>query len=230
MTTPRLCVIIPAYNADQTIGPIVRQIKELGYQTLVINDGSVDHTASVAMEAGAIVMSHVTNRGKGMALRTGFAFALQEGYDAIVTLDSDGQHDPLEIPKLLNALDGPDTAIIIGHRMTSGTAMPAVRRWTNRTMSVVISILTGQRIPDSQCGFRLIRRPVLANLRLHSRRYELESELLLAASRSGWKVRSVPIQTVYPQTHISHIRPFRDTVRFLRLILRYVLWPPPARR
>ena len=223
--TGRSCAVIPGYNAVETIGPLVQQVKALGLSPIVVNDGSTDHTAQAATEAGALVISHLHNQGKGVALRTGFAFALQEGYELIVTLDSDGQHDPMEIPQLLHAIAPPQTLIAIGHRVVDRTAMPPVRQWTNRVMSCVVSRLARQRIPDSQCGFRVIHRHVLETIQLSACRFDLETELLLAAARHGWLVASVPIRTIY-QNHNSHIQPVRDGLRFVRLVLRYLLAPP----
>lgn len=224
----RACVVIPGYNAARTLGPLLHQIKRLGLDAIVVNDGSTDHTAHVATQEGALVISHLRNQGKGVALRTGFTFALQAGYDAVVTLDGDGQHDPMEIPRLLETATLSQTAIVVGHRVVDGAVMPVSRQWTNRLMSWLISRLTGQRIPDSQCGFRVIRRHVLETIPLSTCRFELETELLLAASRAGWTITSVPIRTIYHQ-HASHIHPVWDGLRFARLVLRYLWSPPPTR-
>jgi glycosyltransferase involved in cell wall biosynthesis len=221
----RSCVVIPAYNAAKTIGPLIHQVKALGLDTVVVNDGSTDRTAEAASRAGALVMSHLGNLGKGTALRTGFAFALREGYEGIVTLDSDGQHDPTEIPRLLEAAASSQAAIVVGHRLMNGCDMPLLRRWTNWLMSRIVSLIARQRIPDSQCGFRVIRRRALLALSLTSRHFELETELLLAAARRGLTVRSVPIRTIY-QNHLSHVHPVWDGLRFMRLILWYLLCPP----
>ena len=214
------CVVIPAYNAAKTIGPLIRQVKQLGLDTIVVNDGSLDETARVASEAGAFVMSHLRNRGKGLALRTGFDFALKSGYERIVTMDSDGQHDPSEIPRLMSAGEGPGVAIVIGHRVVDKAQMPAVRRITNRVMSWIVSKLTGQQIPDSQCGFRVIRRDVLQTVKLSTTHYDLETELLLAAACHGLTIVSVAVRTIYHE-HPSHIHPLWDGARFIRLILWY---------
>ncbi len=223
----RTCVVIPAYNAAKTLGPLVRQIRQMGLEAVVIDDGSTDETARIASDAGMLVISHLDNQGKGAAIRSGFAFALQHGYDAVVTLDSDGQHDPREIPRLLEACSQSRAAVVVGNRLQHGMAMPSVRRWTNRLMSWIVSALARQPIPDSQCGFRLIRREALSALHLSCRRFEIETEVLLDAARRGWTIASVPIRTIY-DGHTSHIRPVRDGVRFLRLIARY-LWPRRGR-
>ncbi len=220
-TAARSCVVIPSYNASITIGPLIRQIRQLGLEAVVVNDGSTDHTARIAIEAGATVISHLHNQGKGAALRTGFAFALQSGYDPIVTLDSDGQHDPSEIPKFLTAVQVGDVGIVVGHRLAHPDTMPRIRRWTNRVMSAMVSTLARQPIPDSQCGFRAIRRRVLETVRLSTCHFDVETELLLAACKAGWSVASVPVRSIYNHHH-SHIHPLLDGWRFVQLILRHL--------
>lgn len=221
----RACVVIPAYNAAKTLGPLMRQIRQMGLDAVVVDDGSTDETARIASDAGTLVISHLGNQGKGTAIRTGFAFALQAGYDAVVTLDSDGQHDPGDIPRLLEAVSHSRAALVVGNRLRDDAAMPRVRRWTNRLMSWIVSAVSRQRIPDSQCGFRAIRREALSTLQLSCRRFDVESEVLLDAARRGWTIASVPVRTIY-NGHASHIRPVQDGVRFVRLIARY-LWPRP---
>jgi len=217
-------VVIPAYNAAKTIGPLVRQVKQLALDPVVVNDGSTDETVQAATEAGALVISHLQNQGKGSALRTGFAFALQAGYDAVVTMDSDGQHDPQEIPHLLDVASLPQATVVVGHRLVDGWCMPVLRRWTNRLMSWIVSLLARQRIPDSQCGFRVIRRQVLSTIHLSTRRFDLETELLLATTRRGWRVISVPIRTIY-RHHPSSIHPVWDGLRFIRLVFWHLCHP-----
>ena len=223
-TLGRYCVVIPAFQAAKTVEPLVRDIKRIGLPVIVVDDGSTDRTAVVAAEHGALVISHLQNQGKGQALRTGFAYALRERYDGVVTMDSDGQHDPSEIPQLIHAGERQHAGIVLGNRMGQNGSMPKARRWTNQLMSSLISALARQPIPDSQCGFRLIRREVLESVPLRSRRFEIESELLLRAAARRWKIISVPVQSIYRE-HASHIRPLRDTLRFLVLVMRCLVRP-----
>ena len=226
----RVCAIIPALNASTTIGRIIDRVRQLGLDPIVINDGSTDATVQTATAAGARVISHVSNQGKGAALRNGFSYAVQAGYDVVVTLDSDGQHDPEDIPRLLEACRTQQAWIVIGNRIVDGERMPMLRRWTNRLMSLVVSLIARQRIPDSQCGLRVIRREVLQALQLTSKRFDLETELLLAAAIHGWSIRSVPIRAIYHEAHHSHIHPLRDGLRFISLVTRYALRPHQPRR
>ena len=223
MITGRYCAVIPAYNAAETIGPLIQQVKAYGLAVVVVNDGSRDTTPLIASEQGAFVISHLKNQGKGCALRTGFEYAVRAHYDGVVTLDSDGQHDPAEIPQLIRAGEVQHAGIVLGNRMANGgPTMPQLRRWTNRIMSAVISRLTRQHIPDSQCGFRFIRAEVLQSVPLRAKRFEIETELLFSASARRWKIISVPVKSIYGKAR-SHIKPVRDTVRFVMLALGYLV-------
>lgn len=222
----RYCVVIPACNVAETIGALVQRVRCLGLPVVVVDDGSRDQTAAIAAREGALVISHLRNQGKGSALRTAFDYALRERYDAVITMDGDGQHDPGDIAHLIRAAEHQYAGIVLGNRMADGARMPPVRRWTNRVMSAVVSVISRQSIPDSQCGFRFIRKEVLASLSLRAARFEIETELLLAALRrpQPWKTISVPVQTIY-QRQASAIRPVRDGFRFLRVICRYLSRP-----
>ncbi|MBI4341805.1 MAG: glycosyltransferase family 2 protein [Candidatus Omnitrophica bacterium] len=219
----RYCVIIPAFNAARTIGPLIRQIKPQGLAPVVIDDGSQDRTAAVASAEGALVISHLRNEGKGTALRTGFQYALRSSFDGVVTMDSDGQHDPGEIASLIRAGEVQHAGIVLGNRMANGAAMPRGRRVTNALMSSIISAMARQAIPDSQCGFRFIRREVLQAVPLRAQRFEIETELLLGATAQRWKIVSVPVRSIYPAAHRSHIHPVWDGLRFLGLVLRHLV-------
>ena len=216
----RYCVVIPAFNAAKTVGALVRHIKSQGLHAIVVNDGSNDQTAAVASAEGAFVISHLHNSGKGTALRSGFQYALRSAYDGIVTMDSDGQHDPGEILQLIRAGEIQHAGIVLGNRMSNGVAMPRSRRVTNQLMSAIVSQLTRQAIPDSQSGFRFIRKEVLQAVPLRATRFEIETELLLGAARQRWKIVSIPVRTIYLPAHRSHIHPLWDGLRFMALVLR----------
>jgi len=190
---------------------------------VVVDDGSKDDTAQLAKDAGAIVLKHEINRGKGAALKTGFNYAVENGYDAVVTMDSDGQHDPEDIPRFLNALNSFKSGIIIGSRMNDITTMPAIRKCTNKLTSYVNSTFAHQRIDDSQSGFRLITTDVFRTIKLETDRFETESEILIKASKAGFKIISVPIKTIYGEEK-SKIRPVKDTYTFIRLFFRSLRW------
>ena len=219
----RYCVVMPAFDAAKTIAGLVQRIKAQGIDVVVVDDGSHDQTAALAAKQGALVISHLHNQGKGRALRTGFEYALRSGYDGVITMDSDGQHDPQEIPQLIRAAEVQHAALVLGNRMTDGALMPPARCWTNQVMSRLVSAVTRQAVPDSQCGFRFIRKEVLASVPLRAKCFEIETELVLGAATHRWKIISVPIKTIY-QGHESYIEPLRDGVRFLGVMLRYLIW------
>ncbi|MBI4598325.1 MAG: glycosyltransferase family 2 protein [Candidatus Omnitrophica bacterium] len=218
----KYCAVIPAFQAEKTIGRLVGNIKSGGLDVVVVDDGSLDQTAAIASKEGAFVISHLRNQGKGAALRTGFEHARRAGFDGVVTLDSDGQHDPAEIARLIEAGEHQHAGMTIGNRMINGVAMPRSRRWTNQLMSTLISHAIRQRIPDSQCGFRFIRKELLESIPLRARRFDIETELVLGAAAARWKIISVPIRSIY-KDEASYIRPLRDGIRFLWLILRFLL-------
>ena len=223
----RTLVVIPCKNLESEIGKVVRGVLglNLGLDVVVINDGSTDGTSATAEAAGAHVLEHEVNLGKGAALKTGFEYAIVKGYDAVVTMDGDGQHDPSAIPDFLDALDKCDADIIVGTRMHAVGEMPKLRIWTNRTTSRIVSLITGQNIPDSQSGYRLIRIRVLRDIvkSFVTTRYDTESELLIRAARRGYSTATVAITSIYTGA-VSHISPIVDTLRFVRLVSRSMFW------
>jgi glycosyltransferase involved in cell wall biosynthesis len=213
--------IIPAYQDERHIGDIVRRTRERLSQVLVIDDGSSDHTGERAREAGAEVIAHVTNHGKGEAIKTGLGYWLQRDARWVVLLDSDGQHLPEEIDRFLTAAAcATQPTFLIGNRMKDVAAMPFIRRVVNRYMSKRISRICGQEIPDTQCGFRMLDRPLIPELLGGGDRFDYDTEVLIVASCTGYRIQSVPITTVYTD-QVSKIRPFRDAIRFFKLMWRY---------
>ena len=215
----RICVLIPSYNESRTIGSLVESLKSKGLNVVVVDDGSADPTAEVARQAGAYVLRHEQNKGKGASLKEGFRYILKEDYGAVITMDGDSQHSPEDIPKFIKEAANPDLDLIVGNRMSSSKDMPLIRWITNHLMSSLISIICWRNIPDSQCGFRLIKRNVLEKLDLISSNYEIESETIIEAQHKGFKVTSIPIQTIYAR-QTSQINPVIDTIRFFRFILK----------
>jgi len=214
----RTCVVIPTYNEAREIGKLVNEIRRQNLTVLVIDDGSSDNTQELARKNGAEVLRNETNLGKGASLIRGFDYALENNFDAVITMDGDGQHLPQDLPAFVRLAQDSDAAIIIGNRMGKTKAMPVIRVLTNRFMSWLISIVAGQEIPDSQCGYRLIKKEILREVRFQTRRFEAESEILIKAARLGFKIGSVPIRTVY-STEKSRINPVVDTLRFIRFII-----------
>ncbi len=218
----KTCVIIPTLNESKTIASLVREIKKYEVEVLIVDDGSRDNTFLIAHRCGALVLRNEQNKGKGASLIKGFEYALQHDFDAVITMDGDGQHLPQEIPFFLRLARYSDKAIFIGDRLSKKKNMPFVRLATNTFMSWVISEIAGQKISDSQCGLRLIKKEVLKKIKLVTAKYETESELLIKASRAGFTIESVPITCVYINEK-SHINPFVDSLRFISFIIKE-LW------
>jgi glycosyltransferase involved in cell wall biosynthesis len=226
--------VIPAYQDEKHIADIVRRTRERLEHVLVVDDGSGDQTAQRAREAGAEVVAHDENRGKGEAIKTGLTHWLAaantclhtaDGLDREVTwvslLDSDGQHLPEEIDRFLAAAAcATEPTFLIGNRMNNVTGMPIIRRVVNRYMSRQISRVCKQEIPDTQCGFRMLDRHLIPQLLGGGDRFDYDTEVLIIASRKGYRIESVPITTVYTD-QVSKIRPLRDAIRFLKLMWRY---------
>jgi glycosyltransferase involved in cell wall biosynthesis len=218
----KVIALIPAFDESAKIAEVVKRTRPHVAEVVVVDDGSADTTAQIAEQAGATVLGHPQNRGKGAAIATALEFFEKSGAEFAVFLDADGQHDPEEIPKFLEAARAMSADIVVGTRMTETRDMPLVRKLTNQFTSWVTSKLAGQTIPDSQCGYRLVRRSVLAHLQLSSRRFETETEMLIQASRAGHKITNVPVRTIYGSAaRASHIHPLRDTVRFFKLVGKY---------
>jgi len=211
---------VPAYNEAGLIGHVVQRIKEYCPSVVVVDDGSTDASAREARRAGATVIEHKTNKGKGIAQQTGFDYALSEGLGFVVTLDADGQHDPAHIPAFVESFRDSGAGAVIGNRMWDPENMPFVRRMTNRYMSWLLSRRMGQRVPDTQCGYRLYGAGVLPVIRADAAGFAAESEALLRMAAAGHTIASVPITVIYGEEE-SKIRPCRDTIRFFAMLRRF---------
>jgi len=223
----KTCIIIPTYDEAKSIRSLLASIKQQGLDldVIVVDDGSSDRTGEIARNNGATVLRSARNEGKGYSLRKGIKYALSQGFDAVITMDGDGQHLPEDIPYFIRLAAYSDSGFFIGNRMSRAKNMPQIRFITNKIMSKFISFLAQQDISDTQCGFRLIKKEVLSGLNLTTAKYETESEIIIQASRLGFRIESVPIQTVY-RGGKSQIHPFVDTLRFIKFIIRE-LWTTP---
>ncbi len=223
----RVLALIPAHQEGPRIADVVARARRY-LPVLVVDDGSTDDTAAAAEGAGARVLPQRPNQGKGAALRMGFRRALGEGYDAVVTLDADGQHDPDEIPRFLDAVvdgraSGPDgkqaiagerPELVIGQR--DFARMPAVRRLSNTIGAAAFSWAVGQPIPDNQSGYRLLgRRLMTAMADSRETGFEFEVEMIAVCIRRGWTMGWVPVSTIYTGGP-SHVRPLHHLRHFAR--------------
>jgi len=214
-----ILVIIPVHNEEKTIGNILRELKKNFKNILVIDDGSKDKSKEIALKEGVFVISHEFCKGKGEALKTGFDFALKNNFKAVITMDGDGQHLPEDAIKFVRKYRKKEgVGIWIGKRDIFSKNMPFIRKITNLSMSVLISFLSFQWIPDTQCGFRLIKIDVLRKVKLYTSHFETESEILIKSAWQRFKIKSIPIETIYNKEK-SKIKPVKDTFRFFRMIL-----------
>lgn len=219
MERAKVAAIIPAYQEEKHIGEVVRRTLAQVDNVLVVDDGSSDATCANAREAGAELLVHERNCGKGEAIKDGLRYWLERGFQQVVILDGDGQHLPEEISRFTAAaMSG--AKLLIGTRMNDLSRMPLVRRIVNRYMSRKISRACGQDIPDTQCGFRMLSAAVIPPLLEGSERFDYETEMLIKVSRKGFRIESVPVSTVYSD-EVSSIHPVRDTIRFFKLMRRY---------
>ena len=216
----RVLVVIPALNANPTIGRIVTESLAAAREVLVVDDGSSDGTGAAAKAAGAMVIRHEINRGKGAALSTAFAWALERGYGAVVTLDADGQHVPAEIPRFIDCRRETGADLIIGSRRHLFAGMVRRRRMANLFSAKAISFAAGQRIDDPQSGFRLYSAELLRRIRLEGTRFDAESEVIVRAGRAGLRIESIPIGLAFVDgLQTSHYRALVDTLRITWRVL-----------
>jgi glycosyltransferase involved in cell wall biosynthesis len=224
-TPPALALVIPAYRAGAQIAGVVARARRAvpGATVIVVDDGSDDGTAVAADAAGAQVVRHPTNRGKGRAIATGLSAALEARAEVIVTLDADGQHPPEAVPLLVGPVAAGTCDLVVGARGRDAGSMPAGRRLTNWLSSALLSRAVGFPLPDSQSGFRAMRREVAASVRPPGARYEYETQFLFLAARLGFRIAAVVVPTVYDGA-ASHFRYGADTLAVAGVFLRH--WRP----
>ena len=218
-TRKNVCAIIPAFGEARFIGTVVCGVLEHLDHVIVVDDYSPDQTTTVARAAGAEVIRHSENLGKGAAIKTGLR-KVADSYRFFLFLNGDGQYDPAEIPKFLAKATATQAHLIVGNRMWNATRMPTIRRWTNKFMSWQISRLCCREVPDSQCGFRMARYELLPFLHESRDGFAFETENLLLAARHGFQIQFVPIRTIYGD-EISKVKPMRDTFHYIRVLAKY---------
>lgn len=214
-SSPRILALVPAYNEAGRVGGVVAAVRAR-LPVLVVDDGSADGTARLAEDAGATVLRQQPNQGKGAALRAGFRWALDAGYDAVITLDADGQHDPAEIPAFIDAFTAQNADLVIGER--TFRQMPFPRNLSNTIGRWLFSWALGQPVRDNQSGYRLLsRRMMEATLSSREGGFEFEVEMIVTCVQRGYRLAGVPIRTIY-EGEKSHIKPIPQTVHFMRVV------------
>ncbi|UCF71443.1 MAG: glycosyltransferase family 2 protein [candidate division WOR-3 bacterium] len=223
MDLREIAVIIPAYNAEKTIGGVIEKLIQCGFgkkNIIVVNDGSTDSTGDIAGKYGVALVEHEVNRGKGAALKSGIAHAWKENLGKALVVDADGQHNVSEAMGFLKMNGKYD--ITIGERRDILRRMPLDRRLTNKVVNLVVSLLSGVRTADVQCGFRYIDLRIFERIQLQTNRYETESEMVIKAAQRKYRIGFVPVSTIYDNER-SHIDPLVDTMRFINMAVR-LLW------
>ena len=215
----RIAVVIPAFREGERIARVVRDVKSFVPVVVVVDDCSPDNTSDEANSAGAVVVRHEVNKGKGAALKTAFKKLAEMGYDYGITMDGDGQHDPQQLPLFIKEIKESNATMVVGNRFSNAQGMPKVRWLVNRSMSWLISRICRCSIPDTQCGYRAIAVANPSILAAKSDHFDYESEVLILTARAKGVIRSVPVKTIY-QGEVSKIRPLRDTIRFFKLLWR----------
>lgn len=216
----RVAAAIPAFQAEPSVGDVIRRTRPIVPEILLIDDGSLDRTGEVAREAGAEVRRLTPNQGKGNALKTAFQVLFARGVEAVITLDADGQHLPEEIPRLLEAAAaGAD--LVLGTRDHLFAEMGWLRRLSNRLSSRAISVAAGQPLTDVQTGFRLYSRRVIEATGFPGSRFEAESAVVVRAARAGFRIAAVPVRLGFADGRTtSHYRPLIDSLRIAAAVIR----------
>ncbi|MEN7972776.1 MAG: glycosyltransferase family 2 protein [Verrucomicrobiota bacterium] len=219
----KFCVLICAYNEAEHIESVVRAaLDQKPCRVVVIDDGSSDGTAELAEQAGAHVLRNSENLGKGASLQRGFELVREHCCDAVVVVDGDGQHDPREIGRFLDAYKRTHIPILVGNRMANPEGMPFLRKWTNRIMCRILNRLTRIYVPDPPCGFRFYRTDILPFIMSSESRFAFEFDILIHAALRHIRVDSVRISTIYHKGgRRSHVSPFRDAWLLFRAVAEH---------
>ena len=207
----KVAALIPALNEAATVGEVVARIGPHVDRVVVVDDGSTDGTAEAARKAGAEVIVHERNGGKGQAVRSGLRRILEADFTHVLMLDGDLQHLPEEAPRLLQAARRTGADLVVGERQFRRDAMPASRYHANRIGSRALSGFMGVPLADTQCGYRLFRTDTVRRMTLRATGYDIETEMLVKLGRLGGRIEHVPVTAVYGAR--SKLRPVRDTTR-----------------
>jgi glycosyltransferase involved in cell wall biosynthesis len=215
-----VAAIIPAYNEAGPIKAVITSLMRYAGTILVVDDGSTDGTAQVAREAGAEVVRHGARRGKGVAIRTGLAALEGRPHRYVLMIDADGQHDPEDVPALVEAAESRGYDLVIGDRALGPELSGTVRYYTNIVGCNTLSRWIGEDLLDSQSGFRLVRASMLEGLELDARGFEIETEMLLKLCRRGARLGHARVRSI-PPSRKSRLRPVRDVTRICLSALKY---------
>ncbi len=220
----RVCTVIPAYNEATRVDAVVRGCQAFVERCIVVDDGSSDDTAAVAEQAGAIVIRHAENCGAGAATMTGIEAARRLGFEVVITIDADGQHDARDIPQLLNVLTERNADLVIANRFGGKNSIPMIRRIFNAAGNALTFIVTGMLLPDTQCGFKVFGPRALKQIDLKMRGFEFCTEIIREAAQYRWVVVSVPSKVMYSEYTLAKGQSFANGIRTAcKILLRSFL-------
>jgi len=223
-------ILIPAYNEEKYIKEVIRDCFKYGLDIIIVDDGSTDNTMKAVKSISAprnlklVPLKHTVNKGKGQSLKTGFSHVIKNNYSGVITLDADGQHNTDEIKNFLRAIEKESPDLIIGDRLGNTRNMPFIRKATNIFTSWIISNIAGRKISDVQSGFRYISAKVLRNIKLETKNFDTEPEIVIKASWLGYNIKNIPISTIYNKDFISYVNPVTDTIKFFKLVFNSYKW------
>ncbi len=226
----KIALLIPAYNEEKHIEGVIESSSKYGIDIIIIDDGSSDRTASVVKSLIPVyrpllkLISHPQNLGKGQALITGFDYIKENDYTGVITLDADGQHDTREIMDFLDVVRRVDPDLVIGNRLGDTAGMPFIRLATNVFTSWIISKIAGKKISDVQSGYRYLKVDALRKIKLKTRNFDTEPEIILRAGWLDMNILNVPIKTIYHDDFVSYVNPVTDTIKFFKLVLNSLKW------
>ena len=226
----KIALLIPAYNEDKYIKGVIESSSKYGMDIIIIDDGSSDYTASVIKSLIPVynpllkLISHSQNLGKGQALITGFNYIKENDYTGVITLDADGQHDTREIMDFLEVVRRVDPDLIVGNRLNNTTGMPFIRLATNVFTSWIISKIAGKKISDVQSGYRYLKTDALKKIKLKTKNFDTEPEIILRAGWLDMSILNVSIKTIYHDDFVSYVNPVKDTIKFFKLVLNSLKW------
>ena len=213
----KVCVLIPTYNNERTLKRVIEGVLQYTTHVIVINDGSTDATTQILKNYLQLEQIHVPqNKGKGNALRVGFKKATALGYHYTITIDSDGQHYPEDIPVFIDALEKAENKnlLLIGARNMSQEGVPGKSSFGNKFSNFWFWLETGTKLTDTQSGFRLYPLKTLEKLKFYTNKFEFEIEVIVKAAWKDVEVKNVPIEVLYDANErVSHFRPFKDFTR-----------------
>ena len=225
-TRLKCCVLIPTFNNASKLEQVIRDVATYTNDIVIVNDGSKDSTEDILLKYPQLkIARHEKNAGKGVALQTGFRFALSNGYHYAITIDSDGQHMAYDLPKFLNALENSKNTIFIGSRNMDQSHIPGKSSYGNKFSNFWFKVITGINVPDTQSGYRLYPLIPLQKMKFFTKKYEFEIEVLVRSSWAKMMIGSIPIDVYYPPKNerITHFRPFTDFTRITILNTGFVV-------